>query len=139
MEVEIEAKISNDTEKNSAINNKENPMELNTSISTYCSNTSKSITNYETTRYRYMVVKSFHEHHFIDYSASENTITATCADDDPQGSCYLTNSQALLTISAPSDLAYSCSPKAATLNEGYSFQAFPGAIISYQKWHATTI
>ena len=42
MEVEIEAKISNDTEKNSAINNKENPMELNTSISTYCSNTSKS-------------------------------------------------------------------------------------------------
>ena len=43
MEVEIEVKISNDTEKNSFVNNKENPMELNTSISTYCSNTSKSM------------------------------------------------------------------------------------------------
>lgn len=43
MEVEIVTKNSNDTEKNSAANNKENLVELNNSISTYYSNTSKSM------------------------------------------------------------------------------------------------
>ena len=63
----------------------------------------------------------FHQHQF-DYSASGNTITAGCADED----CEKQN--LTLTISAPAEdkLVYDGTAKAATLNE-YDKEAFDGA------------
>ena len=59
---------------------------------------------------RYVKVEVAHTHNFI-YSAEGATITATCSADE----CNLTESKATLTIAAPTNLAYSGSAKAATV------------------------
>ena len=60
--------------------------------------------------------------HAFTYSASGDTITATCGG---AGACDVTEGLAL-TIAAPADLTYDGRAKAATIVGGYSTTAFPG-------------
>ena len=66
-------------------------------------------------------VSADHAHAFT-YSASGDTITATCGG---AGACDVTEGLAL-TIAAPADLTYDGRAKAATIVGGYSTTAFPG-------------
>ena len=61
-----------------------------------------------------------HTHSFT-YEASGSTITATCNGD---GTCDI-NDVLTLTISAPTELTYDGSSKAATLSDDYNTMAFP--------------
>ena len=80
-------------------------------------------------RSRYMTVNNVAPHtHSFTYSATGATITATCT-----AGCDITEGLAL-TISAPTELTYDGSAKAATLSTGYNTTAFPGEyMIKYYK------
>ena len=80
-------------------------------------------------RYVYMTVNNVVPHiHSFTYSATGATITAACT-----AGCDITEGLAL-TISAPTELTYDGSAKAATLSTGYNTTAFPGEyMIKYYK------
>ena len=77
--------------------------------------------DYTGDRYVYMTVNNVVPHiHSFTYTATGATITAACT-----ASCDITEGLAL-TISAPTELTYDGSAKAATLSTGYNTTAFPG-------------
>ena len=68
-----------------------------------------------------------HQHAFA-YHAEGATITAICQEDD----CPLENSEATLTLDAPSSLVYDGNAKAATIQSGYNRITYsPGYIKLY--------
>ena len=77
--------------------------------------------DYTGDRYVYMTVNNVGPHiHSFTYTATGATITAACT-----AGCDITEGLAL-TISAPTELTYDGSAKAATLSTGYNTTAFPG-------------
>ena len=85
--------------------------------------------DYTGDRYVYMTVNNVVPHiHSFTYTATGATITAACT-----AGCDITEGLAL-TISAPTELTYDGSAKAATLSTGYNTMAFPGEyMIKYYK------
>ena len=85
--------------------------------------------DYTGDRYVYMTVNNVVPHtHSFTYTATGATITAACT-----AGCDITEGLAL-TISAPTELTYDGSAKAATLSTGYNTTAFPGEyMIKYYK------
>ena len=85
--------------------------------------------DYTGDRYVYMTVNNVGPHiHSFTYTATGATITAACT-----AGCDITEGLAL-TISAPTELTYDGSAKAATLSTGYNTTAFPGEyMIKYYK------
>ncbi len=85
--------------------------------------------DYTGDRYVYMIVNNVVPHiHSFTYTATGATITAACT-----AGCDITEGLAL-TISAPTELPYDGSAKAATLSTGYNTTAFPGEyMIKYYK------
>ena len=69
-----------------------------------------------------------HQHAFA-YHAEGATITAICQEDD----CPLENSEATLTLDAPTSLVYDGNAKAATIESGYNTEAFPNPVIKYYQ------
>ena len=85
--------------------------------------------DYTGDRYVYMTINNVVPHiHSFTYTATGATITAACT-----AGCDITEGLAL-TISAPTELTYDGSAKAATLSTGYNTTAFPGEyMIKYYK------